>query len=336
MWGSDYMPQESDEPSGPSRQLHRLNAVERACLALVAEGKSSKQIARDLNVRKPYTVDDRIRSACRKLNANNRTHAAQIYMAAISDAKTLTSGDSSILGLEYSDIPSALDLRHKRASAGESDGSDEYDRERIHRLVALRDSSRGRVRPRNSHLIATIFWGTNSLSTGRRILTILAIALGFVVAVGTAINGLTALSKMLDAPGGAASNRSGGGSKTMLKERLAAANKIATGLAEAEAAVDLAIEKMGALVTSLPSAQAAVKLSPVAGNTAYGHIQGTAVSLFAARSNLVAFHHELDGIKNHVGLKNFRVTGAGDAVKILEPQGLNDVETVTASEAQAA
>lgn len=330
------MPQESDEPSGSSCQVHRLNEGERACLALVAEGKSSKQIARDLNVSKPYTIDDRIRSACRKLNANNRAHAAQIYMAAISDGKTISSGTSSILGLEYSDIPGGQYPRHKRASAGESDGSDEYDRERIHRLVSLSDSSRGRVRPRNKHLIATIFWGTNSLSTGRRILTILAIAFGFVVAVGTVINGLTALSKMLEAPEGAVSNRGGGGSKNMLKERLAAANKVATDLAEAEAAFDLAIAKMGALVTSLPSAQAAVKLSPVAGDTAYGHIQGAVASLFAARSNLVAFHHEMDGIKNHVGLKNFRVTGAGDAVKILEPQGLNDDGTVTASEAKAA
>ena len=87
---------------------------------------------------------------------------------------------------------------------------------------------------------------------------------------------------------------------------------------------------------SLPAAQAAVKLSPVAGNTAYGHMQGTAASLFAARSNLVAFHHEMDGIKNHVGLKNFRVTGAGDAVKILEPQGLNDDGTAAVSETRAA
>lgn len=329
------MPQDDEEPGKPRCQVYRLNAGERACLERVAKGKSSKQIARELNV-KPYTVDDRVRSACRKLNAANRAHAAQIYMAAISDVKTTVSGESSISRHEFSDIPGGLNSRDKRLSAGESDGSDEYDRERVHRLVSLSDSSRGRVRPRNSHLIATIFWGTNSLSTGRRILTILAIAFGLVVAVGTVINGLTALSKMLDTPGGAASNRGGGGSKNMLKERLAAANKIATRLAEAEAAVDLAIEKMGALVTSLPSAQAAVKLSPVAGNTAYGHIQGTAASLFAARSNLVAFHHEMDGIKNHIGLKNFRVTGAGDAVKILEPQGLNDGGTAAVSETRAA
>jgi hypothetical protein len=110
----------------------------------------------------------------------------------------------------------------------------------------------------------------------------------------------------------------------MLKERLAAANKIATDLAEVEAAVDLVISKMGNLVTSLPAGQAAVNLSPVAGDAAYGHIEGAFGSILAGRSKLVAFHHEMERIKNNVGLKNFRVTGTGDAVKILEPQGRND------------
>ena len=335
MGGSDNMPRDDEEPGKPGDRISRLNASERRCLALVAKGKSSKIIGRQLNL-SPHTIDGQVRSACAKLGAANRTEAAQIFMAATYSADSTSYDDTSKLRHENSSISGGRNSSNKKSSAGESDGSDEYDRERIHRLVSLSDSSRGRVRPRNSHLIATIFWGTNNLSTGRRILTILAIAFGLVVAVGTVINGLTALSKMLEAPGGAVSNRGGGGSKNMLKERLAAANKVATDLAEAEAAFDLAIAKMGALVTSLPSAQAAVKLSPVVGDTAYGHIQGAVASLFAARSNLVAFHHEMDGIKNHVGLKNFRVTGAGDAVKVLEPTGLNDDGTVTASETKAA
>lgn len=121
----------------------------------------------------------------------------------------------------------------------------------------------------------------------------------------------------------------------MLKERLAAAKKIATELAEAEAAVDLAIAKLGTLVNSLPDAQAAAKLSPVVGDTAYSHIQATVMAMFTGRSSLVAFHHEMDRIKNHVGLRNFRVVATGDAVKILEPKGRND-DAATASKAQAA
>lgn len=313
----------NEEPGKPGCKVDRLNDGERACLTLVAEGKVSKQIARELNL-KPSTVDERVKSACRKLGANNRTHAAQIYMAAISGLKTISSGKTTISVHQFSGIQDSGDGGDKRASAGESDGSDEYDRDRVRRLVSLRDSRRGKTPSKDSHPIATFFWGTNRLSSGRRILIMLTISLGFILAVVTLVNGLTTLSRLLEAPEGAASNRAVEGVKNMLKERLAAANKIATELAEAEAAIDLAIAKVGALVNSLPDAQAAAKLSPVVGDTAYGHIQGTVVSLFTGRSNLVAFHHEMDRIKNHVGLRNFKVVATGDAVKILEPQGRND------------
>lgn len=334
MWGSDNMPRENEERGQPSSGLHRLNAGERACLKLVGEGKSSKQIGRELDL-SPHTIDDRVRSACEKLGASNRAEAAKIYWSEVSVDKTASYDETSKLRYENSGIPGAANSRNKKLSAGEGDGSDEYDRERLHRLVSLSASRRGKVRSKDSHPIATFFWGTNKLPAGRRILVILAIAFGFVVALGTVVNGLSLLSKMFDAPEGAVSQRGGRGSENMLKERLAAANKVATELSEAEAAVDLAIARIGALVNSLPNAQAAVKLSPVVGDTAYGHIQGTVASLFAARSKLVAFHHELDGIKNHLGLRNFRVRAAGDAVKVLEPQGRND-DAVTASDAQAA
>ncbi|MGV7123070.1 LuxR C-terminal-related transcriptional regulator [Sphingopyxis sp. 550A] len=324
----------NEEPGKPGSGVDRLNAGERACLLLVAKGKSSKQIGREIEV-PPNTVDDRIRSACRKLGANNRAHAAQIYMTAISHGKTAAFTDTSNLRHGNSGIPGGPEAGDTGASAGESDGSDEYSRERLHRLVSLRDSGRGKVRPNRSHPFATFFWGINRLPTGRRILIILAIALGFLVAVGTMVNGLTTLSRLLDASGGTASNGGGEGRNDMLKERLAAANKIATELAEAEAAIDLAIAKLGALVTSLPDAQTAAKLSPVVGDAAYGHIQGAVVSLFTGRSSLVAFHHEMDRIKDRVGLRNFRITATGDAVKILDPQGRND-DAATASEAQAA
>ncbi|HET6526846.1 helix-turn-helix transcriptional regulator [Sphingopyxis sp.] len=324
----------NEEPGIPGSGIDRLNAGERACLLLVAEGQSSKQIARQLDV-KPNTVDDRIRSACSKLKANNRAHAAQIYVAAISRAKTGAFEDTSILRPQNSGIPDASDPRDKGSSAGEGNGPDDYGRERLHRLVSLRDSGRGKIRPKRNHPFATFFWGINKLSAGRRILIILAIALGFLVAVGTMVNGLATLSRLLDTPRGTASDGGGEGRISMLKERLAAANKVATDLAEAEAAVDLAIAKLGALVTSLPDAQTAAKLSPVVGDAAYGHIQGAVASLFTGRSSLVAFHHEMDRIKDRVGLRNFRITATGDAVKILEPQGRND-DNAAASEARAA
>ncbi|WP_447763438.1 helix-turn-helix domain-containing protein [Sphingopyxis panaciterrae] len=331
------MPRKNDEPGEPGSGVHRLNPRERDCLLLVAAGKNSKQIGRELDV--PHlTVDDRIKSACRKLSASNRTHAAQIYMAEIYGVKTDGSSGTPILGPEFRGIPNGARPGDKGASAGESDGSDEYDRDRVRRLVSLGDSRRGKVRPKDSYPFATFFWGTNKLSAGRRILISLAIALGFVVAVGTVINGMSALARLLEAPKGTVSKGAGRGEyQNMLKERLAAANMVATELAEAEAAVDNAIAKIGSLVNALPASQAAVNLSPVVGDTAYAHIQDVFASILTGRSKLVAFHHELDRIKNnHAGLRNFRITATGDAVKILEPQGLNDDAATASDEAQAA
>lgn len=331
------MPQKNDEPGEPGNGVHRLNDRERDCLELVAAGKNSKQIGRELDV--PHlTVDDRIKSACRKLGASNRTHAAQIYMWEIYGLKSHSSSDSPILVPEIRGIPDAPHPSDKRLSTGESDGSDEYDRDRVRRLVSLRDSRRGKVRPKDSHPFATFFWGTNKLSAGRRILISLAIALGFVVAVGTLINGMSTLARLLDAPKGAVSKGGGQGEYlNMLKERLAAANMVATQLARAEAAVDHAIAEIGSLVNALPASQAAVNLSPVVGDTAYGHIQDVFAYILACRSKLVAFHHELDRIKNnHAGLRNFHITATGDAVKVLEPQGLNDDAATASAEARAA
>lgn len=122
----------------------------------------------------------------------------------------------------------------------------------------------------------------------------------------------------------------------MLKERLAAANGVAARLAEVERAIDHAIATAGGLLNHLPAAQNAAKVSPVVGNDAYGHLQATVGALFEARSGMVAFHHEMDNVKNRMGLRQFRVVGTGDAAKILEPSALNDEATAASKNTQAA
>ncbi|HMO74441.1 MAG TPA: hypothetical protein PKD99_02085 [Sphingopyxis sp.] len=112
----------------------------------------------------------------------------------------------------------------------------------------------------------------------------------------------------------------GPGSKTMLKERLAIAQKVAQEVHEAEAAIDMAIAKLGVLVTSLPEAQAAAKLSSVAGDTAFGHLQAAIGGMFNGRAGLVALHNELASMKDKVGLRHI-VVGFGDAGKLLPPSG---------------
>lgn len=101
----------------------------------------------------------------------------------------------------------------------------------------------------------------------------------------------------------------------MLKERLAIANRVAQEVHDAEAAIDMAIAKLGILVTSLPQAQAAAKLSSVAGDTSFNHLQGAIAGLFDGRANVVALHNELARVKDKVGLRNV-VVGVGDAGKL--------------------
>jgi len=102
----------------------------------------------------------------------------------------------------------------------------------------------------------------------------------------------------------------------MLKERLAIATKLAKEVHEAEAAIDLAIVKVGTLMASLPQAQADAKLSAVAADKAFGHLQSAATGMLGGRTSIVALHNELAEIKNKVGLRNV-VVGIGDAGKLL-------------------
>ena len=106
----------------------------------------------------------------------------------------------------------------------------------------------------------------------------------------------------------------------MLKERLAVANKVASELHAAEAAIDAAIQKIGVLMSTLPEAQNSAKLSAVSGDVAYGHLGAAITGMMAGRSNIVALHNELAHIKNHVGLRNI-VVGTGDMGKMVPNRG---------------
>lgn len=110
----------------------------------------------------------------------------------------------------------------------------------------------------------------------------------------------------------------------MLKERLALANKVAAQVHEAEAAIDAAIVKLGGLVTSLPEAQAAAKLSPVTSDASFGYLKLAIAGLFESRANMVALHNELSSVKDRMGLRNV-VVGTGDLGKFL-PSGAAAVE----------
>jgi DNA-binding CsgD family transcriptional regulator len=62
-------------------RLARVNEGQRACLRLVLQHQSSKDIARALGI-SPHTVDQRIRFAMKSLGVANRVEAARLLAAA--------------------------------------------------------------------------------------------------------------------------------------------------------------------------------------------------------------------------------------------------------------
>ncbi|GAB5486499.1 MAG: hypothetical protein Pars2KO_00690 [Parasphingorhabdus sp.] len=67
-----------------AKSVAKLTAKQRECLHLVVQRKSSKEIARILNISKP-AVDQRLDSARRKLDVMTRDEAAIIYARAVGD-----------------------------------------------------------------------------------------------------------------------------------------------------------------------------------------------------------------------------------------------------------
>ena len=176
-----------------------LNAGERACLDFVLQGKVSKEIARDLGL-SPHTVDDRLRSACRKLGARNRFQAAQIYLALKQDSEGEAPAQTSRLRYEDSDIPKADVTSDEGSSAGKGYGSDDLDPHQGATSDSKPGSEIDALRPEAKSPYATFFGGENRLSIGRRLIYIAAIATGIAVAFGGITNGLIELSKIFSSP----------------------------------------------------------------------------------------------------------------------------------------
>lgn len=95
----------------------------------------------------------------------------------------------------------------------------------------------------------------------------------------------------------------------MRKERLAAAEKVARKLFEAEAALDMAIARAAELNAALPAARREAKLSALLGHDASVSAASVLPALMEAREQLVVTHGNLDQAKTDMGL---RQTSWGD------------------------
>lgn len=77
MSGETFMPLEFMEKTGSESAGVNLTPRERDVLRGVSEGKSNKEIARDLDIQE-VTVKLHVKTLSRKLGARNRTHAAML------------------------------------------------------------------------------------------------------------------------------------------------------------------------------------------------------------------------------------------------------------------
>lgn len=88
----------------------------------------------------------------------------------------------------------------------------------------------------------------------------------------------------------------------MLKQRRVAADQVAAGLFEAEAAIDAALNKAAALAATMPVARTDAGLSALFGQDAVERISETINALTQARRGIIETHKELAEVKVQIGL----------------------------------
>lgn len=176
--------------------LECLTEGQRDCLRLVMLHMSSKEIARTLGI-SPHTVDQRLRVATRNLGVSTRFEAARLlamhgeaaasatYQPLIYQVPGLGRGDanqSSDPGVEtgsYEPVETGLEMELNAAQVAYP--------------LYTADRQAGLKWP------LPPIWGTgaNALSLTQRMTIILMIALGSLLAFGTFLSGLDALSRLI-------------------------------------------------------------------------------------------------------------------------------------------
>ncbi len=95
----------------------------------------------------------------------------------------------------------------------------------------------------------------------------------------------------------------------MLKQRRIAADQVAAGLFEAEAAIDAALNKTAVLAAAIPAARAGAGLSALFGQDAVERLSETIVALTQARRGIVETHKQLAVVKVQIGLGSVVMDG---------------------------
>lgn len=98
----------------------------------------------------------------------------------------------------------------------------------------------------------------------------------------------------------------------MLKQRRAAAEKIAKALLASEQSVDGAVAETAALLGAMPVARMEAGISATVGQEAIDRTMEALAALTQARRALVAAHEALHDVQVRIGLREFNFGALGD------------------------
>jgi DNA-binding CsgD family transcriptional regulator len=171
--------------------VDRLNDGQRDCLRLVLAHLTSKEIARELGV-SPHTVDQRLRTAMRILNAQSRFEAARIY-AALDQEQAYQPLIYQLPLVEWGHKNGNQEPSSGRTRSETANKKDDSANAESGGAVDAMERSEFRRRP----LPVPRFRGEkNRLAAVERLGWILAIAIGAALSFGGLISGLEALSRL--------------------------------------------------------------------------------------------------------------------------------------------
>jgi DNA-binding CsgD family transcriptional regulator len=176
--------------------LECLSEGQRECLRLVMLHLSSKEIARTLGI-SPHTVDQRLRVAVRNLGVSSRFEAARL-LAMHGDAEAADPYQPLIYQRpELPDAP-ANQQPPVYTATGSADASEADRMLELNATTAVfplphLERQRGLKWP-----VPTVTGDdVNDLSPAERLLAVILIALGSLMAFGTFLSGLDALSRLI-------------------------------------------------------------------------------------------------------------------------------------------
>ncbi|WP_417611043.1 helix-turn-helix domain-containing protein [Parasphingorhabdus sp.] len=181
----------SANPDVTSAAVTKLNDGQRACLRLVLAHLNSKEIARELGI-SPHTVDQRLRTAMRILNAHSRFEAARIF-ASFDQHNTYQPLIYQMAAVEPASKIVEQQVASGRPSSEKLGVMDDGGNEESGGASTIREESRIRRRPLP---IPRYHGEKNSLAAVERLGWILAIAIGAALSFGGLVAGLEALSRL--------------------------------------------------------------------------------------------------------------------------------------------